>query len=285
MSVASIAITTADLVAGTDNSVYSYSFPISSLFDEGDEVALSSANLFYSWFNITTDNDNNSFSFEWPTGAGSATVAVNIPSGFYDASQLNAYLQSVLVANSMYLIDGAGEYVYYAEITTNSTLYAIQLNCYPVPTALPAGYTAPGAFPAYPTTTRTPQFVIPATNFQNVIGINAGTYPNPTQITAYSKTSDFTPQITPVSSFNILCSLLNNHLSRPSNLLFNSAPNVQFGSQISLTQAFPIFQPIQRGVYNNIQISFVDQNFNRLAMQDSNISVILLIKKRRGGFR
>jgi hypothetical protein len=280
MPIASLAITQANLVPGSNNSTYSYKFPISARFRDGDEVALSSANLFYSWFNISVDNNNNSFSYLWPTGSGTVTVDVNIPNGFYTAEDLNAYLQSVMVANSHYLIDGDGNYLYYLQLTTNSTLYALQLNTWVVPTSLPSGYTAPGGFPAYPSTARTPQFVIPATDFRNIIGFDAGTYPSTPQLTSYSATSTFTPQITPVSSFNILCSLLNNSLSRPVNLLFNAAPNTTFGSQITVQQQFPIFQPIQPGTYNDIIIKFTDQNFNALPLQDSNISVILLVKTR-----
>jgi hypothetical protein len=254
MPIASLAITQANLVPGSNNSTYSYKFPISARFRDGDEVALSSANLFYSWFNISVDNNNNSFSYLWPTGSGTVTVDVNIPNGFYTAEDLNAYLQSVMVANSHYLIDGDGNYLYYLQLTTNSTLY--------------------------PSTARTPQFVIPATDFRNIIGFDAGTYPSTPQLTSYSATSTFTPQITPVSSFNILCSLLNNSLSRPVNLLFNAAPNTTFGSQITVQQQFPIFQPIQPGTYNDIIIKFTDQNFNALPLQDSNISVILLVKTR-----
>jgi hypothetical protein len=279
MPTVSIALTQSDVVSGSNNSKYNYRFPISAFFREGDQVALQTLNIYYSWPNISSTNNNNTFSYIWPTGAGSVTVNITVPNGFYTIEELNAYLQSVMVANNQYLIDSSGNYVYYLQITSNSTLYSFQLNSWPVPTSLPSGYTAPVGFPAYPTTTRTPQFVIPSTNITTLLGFAAGSYPSAPQASAYSATSTQTPQISPVSSVNILCSLLNNSLSRPVNLLYNFAPNTTYGSQIQITPPTMVYQPIQTGTYNEIGISFVDQDFQPLNILDSNISVILSIKK------
>eukprot|EP00952_Eustigmatos_sp_NYUAD-ZCMA_P003085 13407-Eustigmatos_ZCMA.PRE.1 len=77
-----------------------------------------------------------------------------------------------MVSNGHYLTDSNGDYVYYIEFQENSVYYAVQLNCYYVPTALPSGYSNPASM-TFPATNKTPQVVIPSTNIQDVLGITA----------------------------------------------------------------------------------------------------------------
>jgi len=273
----SIAVNSSNTVDGTSNSVYRYNFPSGGVqFTKGCKIALQSLNMYYSTPNITTANSNNSFSYIWQ----GVTTTVNIPSGYYQISDLNSYLQSIMIANNHYLIDTNGDYVYFLEMTTNATLYAIQLNAYPIPTAAQAGvlgYTAPGGWGGYPAAAETPQFVIPATNIQNIFGINAGTYPAVVQATTYSKTSDFTPQVSPLQSIFVLCSLVNNKYGVPNTVLFNFSPTVSYGSIISILPPSLVYSDIQVGNYTSIDISFVDQDFNRLNILDNKISLLLAI--------
>ena len=267
-----------NLVASQYNNTFQYNLPISATFKQRDKVALASLTMYYSWPNITTAYNNTSYSFIWPVG--NITVNVNMPSGYYSIAEMNAYLQNIMVQNNYYLIDSAGNYVYFLELVVNSTQYAVQLNSYPIPTALPTGYTAPAGWTGYPVSPSTPRFVIPATNIQSVFGINAGTYPATVQSTAYSKLSDFTPQVSPVSSVFITCSLLNNTLSRPVNLLYNfSTGGVGYGAQFTILVPYLVFQDIQAGSYPSIIVSFVDQNYNPLPINDPNLTVQLTIKR------
>lgn len=167
-------------------------------------------------------------------------------------------------------------------MTTNATLYAVQLNCYFLPTAAQAlanGWTAPSGWPGYITVNVCPQFIIPATNIEQLLGINSGTYPSPNQATNYSKTSDFTPQVTPVQSVFILCSLVNNKYGIPNSILYNFAPaNTTYGSLLSIQPPTLVFSDIQDGNTADFTIQFVDQSFQPLAIKDTNISVLLCIK-------
>jgi hypothetical protein len=268
-----------NLVTSRYKNTYTYNLPISATFRAGDKVALSTLNMYYSWGNISNSYENNEFSYVWPVG--SVTVDITLPNGYYTIAEINAYLQNIMVQNNHYLIDSTGEYVYYLEIVTNATLYSVQLNSYPIPTSSPAGWSAPGGWTGYPVSASTPQFVIPATNIRNVFGINAGTYPAAVQATPYSKTSDFTPQVSPVSRVFLTCSLLNNTLSRPVNLLYNFSPSgTEYGAQISIMVPYLVYTDIQSGTYSSISISFVDQDFNALPIQDSNLTVQLTIKRK-----
>lgn len=276
-----------NLVVNAFNDTYSYRFPVGSVTFKNDQIAVSSVSMYYSWENITSGSDggqynNNTFQYDFL----GTTITVTIPTGYYEISDINAYLQSQMVANKQYLVDTNGDFVYYLEIVQNSTFYAIQLNSYAVPTAATAaalGYTQPaGALWAFPAVATTPQFIILSTNnFKSVIGFSAGTYPNPTQATNYSIVSNSgVPQVTPVSSLIMTCSLLNNPYSIPSTLLYSFSPNVTYGSQIQVNPPEMSFVDIQDGAYNDFQIQFFDQNLNRVSIQDTNLVILLVVKNK-----
>jgi len=238
-------------------------------------VALASASLYYSWENIRTAYNNNSFQYIWQ----GTTFDVDIPDGSYSISQINSYLQSVMIANDHYLINAAGDNVYYLEMITNPTQYAIQLNCYPIPTALPAGWSQPAGWSGYPASLETPQFVIENNDFQNTIGILSGTYPPAPVAIDYSKLSDFTPQVSVVQSVLVRCNLLKNKLSIPNDILYSFAiSDVSFGSTIEISPPELLWGRVEAGSYNNIELQFLTQDFQPLPLQDINLTLTLVIK-------
>lgn len=276
-----IIINGSSVVSGSNNSIYRYVFPQGSVKFNKSRVAVASISLYYSWYNILSTLNNNTFSYVWYTNSGSTTVNITIPDGFYSIDDLNAYLQSQLIVNGHYLIDGNGDYVYYLEFATNSTYYSIQFNSFPIPTSLPSGYSNPASM-TFPITASTPQIIISSNSFRNIIGFNAGTYPNPVQTTTYSKLSDFTPQVTPVQSVILACTLLNNKYSNPGTVLYSFSPvGTSFGSLIQTNPSQFSFVDIQDGNYNTFDITFLDQNFNFLQINDSNLVVQLLIETKK----
>lgn len=276
-----IVLNNRNVVDGTNNSRYLYRFPNSVQF-KNHEIAIASINMYYSWFSITSAIGNNTFQYVWYTNAGSTTKTITIPDGFYSVDDLNSYLQSQMVSNGHYLLDSAGDYVYYLELVTNASLYAVQVNSYPIPTALPSGYSNPASI-TFPATASTPQVIIASTNsFKDIIGFNAGTYPTATQATNYSKTSDYTPQVTPTQSVILSCSLLNNPYASPNTILYSFAPaGTTFGSLISSVPNELIFVDIQEGVYPDFFVEFWDQNFNKLSIEDNNVVVTMVIREKK----
>ncbi len=82
-----------------------------------------------------------------------------------------------------YLIDDSGVNQYYLQLQVNATRGRVQLNSYPVPTALPTNWTAPaGATWSLPLVAKDPQLTIGASDsgFGTLIGFAAGTYPGNT---------------------------------------------------------------------------------------------------------
>ena len=272
------------VVTGSNNSRYRFNLAQTTMLKRGSYVGVQAITMPYSWFNITSANGNNTFSALFPTGAAplGATLSVTVPDGFYTLAQLNAYFQFVMIANNYYLINSTGQYVYYAQFVYNTTSYDVEIDTFGVPTALPAGYTAPSAGwggGALPATANTPQIVIPATNsIGSIIGFSAGTYPPAQQTATYSVLSDLTPNLTPINSLIMQCNLVNNPYSQFSRTLYSFTPNVGFGSNIDIQNSYPAFVSIQEGYYGFVEIEFVDQNYRPITINDPNLCIQLVIR-------
>jgi len=257
------------------NSEYIYKFPNAVLLNN-EEISFGSMKVYYSWRNITASFSNNTLSYKWINGT---TYTLTFVDGFYLISDLNSYLQSYLITNGHYLINDSGNYVYYLEITTNSTTYNVELRAYSIPTALPSGWTAPSGF-VFPSTVKTAQFVVPSTNIQKIFGIYAGTYPSESQASSYVKTSDYVPQVSPIQSLFLSCSLLNNSYSYPTNILTSFTPDSTYGSLLNIESKALIFNDVQSGYYTDIRLRFLDQDYNPVTILDTNLVILLVIKNK-----
>lgn len=270
-----VVLNSTNLVSTSFNNTYRYSFPVGSVqFKEGSKIAVASVALYYSWQNISASAGNNSFSFVFP---GSGTFVVTLPDGFYDIASINTYLQNYCILNNLYLVDSSGNYVYYLELLTNSTYYACQFVAYPVPTSLPSGWTNPGGM-VFPGSSVTPQLIVAANSFRSIIGFSAGTYPSVTQSTIYSVLSTSVPSVTPVNSVVMSCNLLQNKYSIPNTILYSFSIDVTYGSLLISNPNQYSFVDIYSGVYSSLDIQFLDQNLNQLAIKDTSILVQLLIQ-------
>lgn len=272
-----IIINSSGLQTSAFNNTYKYTFPSGSVTFNKSKVAVGEINMYYSWFNISATNNNNSYQIIWPTFAGSTTYTVTMPDGFYDIGSINTYLESFLITNGLYLVDEKNNNVYYLQWQSNANYYAIQLNEFPVPTALPTAYSNPASM-TFPVSATCPQVIISSNNFQNTVGFVAGTF-GAGSSSNESFLSTFTPQISVVQSLLLSCTLLNNRYSNPSTILSAfTTQGVGFGSLISFAPTFPQFVNIQDGQYTDFTIQFLDQSFNPVPINDTNIVVQLLIK-------
>jgi len=181
--VATIVLNQSNIVADGNNNTLVYKFPNSVSFPH-HEIAIQNITMYYAWENINPyPLANNTFSYTWVAGTTSTTYSITIPAGLYEVVDLNNYLQYIFIQNGTYLINSAGQNVYYAEFLVNPNRYAVQINTFPVPTSLPVGWTAPVASPSagtagwvgFPTTTFNPVITIP-NNLNKILGF---TIPNP----------------------------------------------------------------------------------------------------------
>ena len=273
-----IILNSTNIVPNSGNSNFIYNFPAGGTQFKNDEIALSNISMYYSWFNINQAlYNNNVFNYIWL----GTTYVVTIPDGNYQIKELNDYLQWVMIQNGHYLVDGGGNYVYYLELILNVSRYAVEFIASPIPTALPSGWSNPAGL-VFPATATTPQIQILSTNnFYKIIGFNAGTYPTPTQSTIYSKLSDTAPQVSPINSIIMECNLINNNLALPSKLLYSfTIQNVAFGDVLNISVPEFSWNDIADGFYDRIQIELKDQNLNSIQINDSQIVILLCIKKK-----
>ena len=284
--VATIVLNQSNLVADGNNNTLVYKFPNSVSFPN-HEIAVQSVNMFYSWTNINVSPlNNNKFSYTWVVGTTTTTYQVVIPAGLYEITDLNAYLQYVFIQNGTYLFNGT-QNVYYAEFIVNSSRYAVQLNTFPVPTSLPAGWTAPVANPAagtagwvgYATQTFNPSISLPA-NFNKIVGFTAGfqSSQNTNVGTNLSYLSTTAPQVQPNSNLLFSVSNIGNPYAIPSSIIFSVAPSVAFGEQVIETPPQFSWNKLLSGTYNELRLTLLGTDLQPLQILDPNMTILLCIR-------
>ena len=291
-------LNSSNVIAGTNNSKFLYNFPAGGFNFKQDLIAVQSIAMYFSTFNITTTYNNNSFSYIWVDGTVNQVL---IPDSFLQIKDINAFLQSVMVANGHYLTTATGDNVYLLEMVVNQALYAVQVNNFLVSVAIATanGWTVAGGAGAtwvLPVLPILPYLVVPANNnFGKVIGFQAGQYPagviagvppaqtqTPAFASSQSELSTTAPQITPYSSFLVFCSLVNNRAVIPSQLVYSFTPtDSTFGAlQKFEPNAELSWNKIIDGQYNSFVVEFRDQLGNPVAFQDPNTLITLYTKNK-----
>jgi hypothetical protein len=284
-----------NIVEGTNNSQLQYNFAGGNInLKPGQKVALANLQMYYSTFNITSANRNNTYSYIWVDGV---TYTVTMPNGFYDIDAINNYLHYTMVQNKHYLETSSetssGDFVYLATWSVNATRYSVELNCFGISVAVAAAntWTLPvGATWVLPTNFIVPEIVIPNTNFSLVVGFSAGTYPNAviagvppaqTQLPAYTTDqqflSTFTPQVTPLSSYILTCSLINNDYAVPNSLMYSFSPQGTVGEQFTIAPNEYMWIDCLPGQYAYFTVTFIDQDFRPVVIEDPNMIIQIVI--------
>jgi len=270
------------------NTSFKYNF-INGGFKINDmEMCVSSITLPYSFYNVSSYYNNRTFSLIFPTAATTTTISVTLPEGFYSVTDINSYIQQICIDNGAYLIDASANNVYYQQLVYNTTYYAVQLLLFSVPTTLPTGYSRPtsgiySGVSSLPTTAYVPRFYLASSgSIASIIGFVAGaTYPTTVTTTSQSLSSTLTPVGSTVNSIIMQCSLVNNPVTVPSDIL-DSMPinNTSFGSNITYDPSFEKYITLSNGTFNNFTFSFRDQNLNEIYARDPNVSITLIIRKK-----
>lgn len=273
-------------IVGFNNNTFQYNFknngftiPINS------EISVSSIQMPYSWYNVSTFYQNQNFRIIWPTIDTTQTINYNVvlDDGFYTVDDIQNFIEQFCITNKLYLINANGDYVYYINLNYNLSAYKIQLILEPVPVSLPVGYTSPVGFPAFPTNSggRTPRFQVLDDLFGRLIGFNVGISPPATITTAsYDKLSDYTPLGSNVNSIIVRCNVISNDVSMPSDILdsFGIPTGSNFGSNIVYEPSFQKWVTIREGTYSSMILTIQDQDFNDIKILDPNSVITLIIK-------
>lgn len=277
-----LSLNSSDVVRGSNNSQFKYDF-ISGNFPAKDlEMCVGSITMPYSFFNVSSFYQNKTLQYSFPTSTTPISRTLTLQDGFYTVTDINNALQADMIAGGLYLLDSAGNYVFYLNLSYDTTFYAVRLISYAFPTSLPSGFTNP-AGRTFPATASTPQLSIPATNsLGTILGFLPGAYPPAVQATNYNILSNTTPVGSTVQSLIVRCNLAYNPVSMPSDCVDAFPINTTFGSNITYDPSFEKWVQVRDGTYSSIIITIVDQNFNQIFAQDPNVAITLLIRKMRG---
>ena len=290
-----IVLNSTDIVntSGGLNSTFAFTFPPGLGKFKGAKVALVGLSTYYSEFNITAANNNNRFSYAWVDGTSHTAV---IPDGFYIVDDLQTYFQFVMKQNTHYLMDNVGNLVFLFLLSTDPTQYSVMLNCFGIDTSVATAqkWTLPsGASWAIPTTYIVPIFTVLSNAFASVIGFASSNYPNatitytapftrsesPLCSSTQSFTSSVAPQVSPTSSYNILCNIANNKYNLQSTFIYNYLvqAGTGFGGGYNIAPPQLIWIPVQDKEQQSCTVRITDQNFKPVSWQDTDTSITLAI--------
>jgi len=259
------------------------------------DVAIGSGFVYYSWYNISAAQGNNSFQLIIPNSGTTTTVTYTIPDGAYNISTLNSWLEQQLVSS--------GYYLRYAGDASNITTGAIrQANIYPckfqvnpatysvqfIAISLPrtADLVAPtfngyvsGGFTLPTSANKSAQLIVSATNsFGSIIGYAAGTFGSGTASSTEYTESTLIPNVNRISSVEMRLSCVSNIISQNSQLLHVfTNKDARLGEIIDISPVQLSFIPCV-GQHRNLTLSFYDQTGRVLNMLDSNIVIKLVFK-------
>ena len=273
-----LVLNSSNVISGSNNTRFQYNFIGGGFRGDNSEICISQLSIPYAWYNVSSAYGNNTFSLILPTGATTQTINVTLPDGFYSVNDIQNYIQQTLVTNLFYLIDSAGNYVFPYLLTYSSVYYKVQLICSTIPATLPSGYTQPIGAPALPNATAGVQFVLASSgSIAPIIGYAPGTFGTGAG-TVQNFLSTLTPIGSTVNSLVFRCSLVDNNVVMPSDIMDSCNINVPFGTNILYTPTFEKWVKLKSGNYSTLIFSIVDQNLNQIYSVDPNISLTLMIR-------
>jgi len=212
------------------------------------ELALVKCNLWYSYYNISAALNNNVIAY---TNNSSQTRVVTFPDGNYTITQINAYLQSVMLSYG----DNSGT-TFYITIAPDYTTIKVQI-----------------------TLANSYQLDLTRSNFNLLLGWNQAIY----NFTGSQEGSDPANINNDINSLLIHCDIIGqtyqNNLA--SDILYTFVPNVPPGSNIEV-QPMPklIYLPIKIPDFiYNIRMYITDQLNRPLDLNGQPVTYLLHIRK------
>ena len=291
-TISNVIFTSSNVVSNGFNNQLELNLAGSAISLEDCDIALAKMSFYNSVFNINSSvYGNNQFTVLLPyNNSGTLTwysLNIVLPNGAYNYSDMNNYVQQQLISLGFYLINSTGSYVYPIQISANSVRYACQVDLSPCNSTLPAGWSYPSSgywssSAGLPTTAYTPQFVV-SSSMSSVFGISVGTYPSSITTTQTSILSNFSPQISPVQSYFLRCSLVVNKFnsSAPDVLCAFTNEGTSIGQLITIMPNEYAWVSVPNQNISKITLTIVDQNFNFVMLQDPKITISLLLRTKK----
>ena len=290
-----------NVVPSTNNTKYIYKFP-KPYISNSNEIALAYLNIYYSWANIQSMYNNNVFSYMWWDISGNLTSRQDllIPDGNYSISSLSSFIQSQMLLRGHYLKNNSTQSnLYFISMIENPTYYACEMSftaMYALGSSDASNYTNP--YPPtqtydgngnliwkgwqLPSTKQYPQVIIDSNyNMKDFLGFVVGYYPssNTPISTSYDILGTIAPATYPVSAINIQSNFCQSDIAIPNNILYSfSQGNNNYGDLITVEPKNLIWMKIPDGTYSQLELQFIDQDFNIMKILDNQVNIIILIR-------
>jgi len=302
-----IVLNKTNIVPYSNNSKLEYKFPSPMEFLDGDEIAMTSCNLYKSIYNISQAQRNNQFNYYWFDEFGNidlnTPIKVILPDGYYSVNTIYEMFQKNMVENGHYLqLKTGGSFIYLMELIINTTFYSVECRMntcakfYDFNTGTPErvfdeldsngdvllGVCKNNSW-RLPDVFSSPVFEITQDQslFGDLIGFEPQTIQAPpgTQNT-FAVLSSRTPQMESTSSLIIKSNMVKNELSNPNNVLHSfPMPGAAFGQQFNAVSEL-VYSKVEPGHYTHMTIEIVNQLYESVDIRDDNMLLTFSIKRK-----
>ncbi len=274
-------INTTNWVTGTNRYRLNFSSPL-DLRGKKASLSMYQYGIYNSTYNISSKLGNNTYQIKWTNGT---TYNVTMADGYYDFNAINLNIQYNLVRNKLYLenINNPSQVLYYISVSANSIQYASEINISFVPSTMPTGFQIPsGATWTLPTSNRYPQLIL-STGLRKLFGFTTQTtFPTSQTVPATPVNAGFIsngyPVLSPVFTYLLTCNMVSSNVSPVPTLFYQVPLTKSFGSLISETVAQTNGITVNPSIYNFIEITLLDQEYNTLSLIDPELTISLVIE-------
>jgi len=248
-----IKLDSSSLNQNSDNFTVTYGDPIVLNTSTSDvakyEMALISADLSYSFSNISSELGNNIFKYY----NGAVWRTITLPNGNYQVSDINDFLEVTMDENDDFTTDGDGNVTYNIVLAPNIVTLKVEM-------AIKNGY----------------KLDLTTSKLNELLGYNKAIYD---ATTSSSNRVDITRG---VNSLIIHCSIAggsyDNNLG--SDILYSFVPQTSRGAPIHIEPNYPIYVPVSEVMYiNRIQMRITDQLGRRVNFNGEPVTYFLHIRK------
>mgnify|MGYP001143833243 CR=1 FL=1 len=213
------------------------------------EIALFSASIWYSYYNISSSYNNNTFRYF----NGSEYKTVSLPNGIYNIVDINNYLKTIMKENSDYDSD-SDEDTFYLSILPNYESGTCEVK-------LSNGY----------------KLDLTYGNFANLIGYDK------IELTDAKNTNTKAVDITNgVNSVHIHVDIVDTSIVNGysySDVIYSFIPTVGPFELMYISPNQYVFTELRRNTINKIRVYITDQNGNILNLNDNETTIQLIIQE------
>ena len=199
-------------------------------------MTLGSLSIYYTWKNVKSTYNNNTFKISAPTW----NETFDLPDGSYNIPEIQDYIEYIIKKHE--IIGENAPILIYASTINNRIVFKIK-----------TGY----------------KLELLSKETMKLLGSTK-------DIIDADKNSENVPKLENVEVVLVHCNLVNNSYQQHLRVLFTFVPNKQYGQLISISPHSLVFLKTMNTEFSEIEVCFTDQKNNALEIEDNvNISLII----------